>query len=60
MEPEALTALLSTQGWTLLQALPPYEERHALRVSQRLHDEGIDPTLVAAVLTQSRLRVKAR
>ncbi|MCL2467172.1 MAG: SAM-dependent methyltransferase [Micrococcales bacterium] len=60
MTPEALAALLSAQGWTLLQALPPYDERHALRVSQRLHDEGIDPALVAAVLTQSRLRAKAR
>ena len=59
MTPEALEALLSPQGWALLQALPPYDERQALRVSQRLHDEGLDPALVAAVLTQSRLRAKA-
>ncbi|MCL2849195.1 MAG: SAM-dependent methyltransferase, partial [Micrococcales bacterium] len=60
MTPEALAAVLSPQGWALLNALPPYDERQALRVSQRLHDEGLDPALVAAVLTQSRLRAKAR
>lgn len=60
MTPEALAALLSPRGWALLQALPPYDERLALQVSRRLHDEGIDPTLVAAALTQSRLRTKAR
>jgi len=58
--PEALAALLSPQGWALLRALPPYDERRTLRVSQRLHDEGLDPVLVAALLTQSRLRAKAR
>ena len=60
MTPEALAAVLSPRGWALLQALPPYDERQTLRVSQRLHDEGLDPALVAAVLTQSRLRAKAR
>ncbi|MCL2454798.1 MAG: SAM-dependent methyltransferase [Micrococcales bacterium] len=60
MEPEALSALLSPRGWSLLQTLPPYDRQRALAISQRLHREGLDPGLVAAALTQSRLRAKAR
>src|SRR6478735_3535536 len=53
-----LTALLAPEGWALLSALPPYDEKLAMVISQRLRDEGLDPVLVAAALTQSRLRAK--
>jgi hypothetical protein len=59
MDPQGLSQLLSAQGWALLSALPPYDESRALALSSRLHDEGLDPALVAAALTQSRLRAKA-
>lgn len=60
MDPDALSRLLSPDGWALLRALPPYDERMAMALSERLHREGFDPELVAAALTQSRLRAKAR
>jgi hypothetical protein len=60
VDSRALSQLLSPEGWALLGALPPYDERRALALSERLHREGIDPGLVAAALTQSRLRAKAR
>lgn len=60
MDPDALTRLLSPDGWALLGALPPYDERIAMALSERLRREGFDPELVAAALTQSRLRAKAR
>ena len=59
MDSRALSRLLSPEGWALLGALPPYDERRAMAVSERLHREGLDPALVAAALTQSRLRAKA-
>src|SRR5690606_22568787 len=60
VDPDALSRLLSPDGWALLRALPPYDERMAMALSERLHREGFDPELVAAALTQSRLRAKAR
>ena len=60
MDPEALTRLLRPDGWAMLSAMPPYEEKLAMAMSQRLRAEGVDPGLVAAILTQSRLRTKAR
>lgn len=59
MDSHALSRLLSREGWALLGALPPYDERTAMAVSERLHREGLDPGLVAAALTQSRLRARA-
>lgn len=59
MDAAGLTALLSPDGWALLSALPPYDEKLAMALSQRLRAEGVDPTLVAAALTQSRLRARA-
>jgi hypothetical protein len=55
-----LSALLTPQGWALLEALPPYDEQRALALGQRLRDDGVEPALVAAALTQSRLRARAR
>ena len=60
MDLAGLSALMTPQGWALLEALPPYDEQTALSLGQRLRDDGLDPALVAAALTQSRLRSKAR
>ncbi|MCV2395510.1 class I SAM-dependent methyltransferase [Actinotalea sp. M2MS4P-6] len=60
MDADALHALLSPEGWALLGALPPYDDRITLALSERLRSEGLDPTLVAAALTQSRLRAAGR
>ncbi|NOV96305.1 class I SAM-dependent methyltransferase [Isoptericola halotolerans] len=60
MDPASLTKLLSPEGWALLNALPPYDEAQAMVLATRLRAEGVDPDLAAAVLTQSRLRAKAR
>jgi hypothetical protein len=59
MEADGIAQLLSPAGWALLSALPPYDESRTLALSERMRDEGIDPALVAAALTQSRLRAKA-
>lgn len=60
MDAQALSQLLSPTGWALLSSLPPYDPDRAMALSERLADEGLDPQLVAAALTQSRLRAKAR
>jgi hypothetical protein len=60
MDPAAIAPLLSPQGWALLAALPPYDETRVMALSRRLRDEGLDADLVAAALTQSRLRARAR
>ncbi|WP_182111996.1 MULTISPECIES: SAM-dependent methyltransferase [unclassified Actinotalea] len=60
MDERSLSLLLSPDGWALLGALPPYDERLAMVLSERLAKEGVDPVLVAAALTQSRLRAKGR
>lgn len=60
MDARTLSLLLAPDGWALLGALPPYDERLALVLSERLRREGIDATLVAGALTQSRLRARAR
>jgi len=44
----------------LLSELPPYDERTALAVSQQLRDQGLDPQRASAIVTQSRLRTRAR
>jgi SAM-dependent methyltransferase len=48
--------LTSTEGRHLLEQLPPYDEREALRLGDTLRRQGHSPDLVAAVLTQARLR----
>jgi len=60
MDADGLSRLLAPEGWALLSALPPYDERVAMRLGERLRAEGLHPSLVAAALTQSRLRAKAR
>jgi len=56
----ALSKLLSPEGWALLGQLPPYDEDTALRLATGLRERGVDPDLVAAAMTQSRLRARAR
>jgi hypothetical protein len=55
-----LAKLRSPQGQALLAALPPYDEANAMALAMRLRDDGVDPDLAAAAMTQSRLRAKAR
>src|ERR1700712_619230 len=59
MDADGLAQLLSPAGWALLSALPPYDESRTMVLSERMREEGLDPVLVAAALTQSRLRAKA-
>jgi hypothetical protein len=53
---EGISTLLTRDGWALLESLPPYDETTAMALAERLRREGHSPTLVAAALTQSRLR----
>ncbi|WP_084077240.1 class I SAM-dependent methyltransferase [Demequina sp. NBRC 110057] len=59
---DAATArlLTSPDGLALVDALPPYEERLSLAMGESMRSQGVDPALVAAALTQSRLRAAAR
>lgn len=61
MERSELVALLSPEGLRLLDSLPPYRsEQDVLRLVSDLRKQGHSPALVAAVLTQSKLRRKAQ
>ncbi|SHI45504.1 hypothetical protein SAMN05216246_102149 [Actinomyces denticolens] len=55
----ALMPLLTPEGWALLGSLPPYDEAEALRLAESLREEGHSPELVAAALSQQRLRARA-
>lgn len=55
-----LAHVLDPAGWDLLQSLPPYTEADALKLGATLRAAGHDPDLVAAVLTQARLRARGR
>lgn len=59
MDAAAAHALMSDEGRELLASLPPYDEKDAVALTSRLRDQGHSPELVAAALTQSRLRAKA-
>jgi len=59
MDATGLAKLLSPTGWALLSALPPYDDKRTMALSERLRHEGLDAELVAAALTQSRLRARA-
>ncbi len=60
MDPAAISALLTPRGWALLESLPPYDQATAMALAERVRAGGEDPALVAAALTQSRLRTRAR
>ena len=60
MERSELVELLSAEGLRLLDSLPPYRtEQDVLKTVADLRKAGHSPGLVAAVLTQARLRSKA-
>ncbi|MFJ3393451.1 THUMP-like domain-containing protein [Leifsonia aquatica] len=60
MERSEFVELLSSEGLRLLDSLPPYRtEKDVLRLVTDLRKQGHSPGLVAAVLTQSKLRRKA-
>ena len=60
MDIATLRALLAPEGARLLGLLPPYDDSTALAVGARLRREGFDDDLVAAALTQARLRARGR
>ncbi len=60
MDRRAIEPLLTPQGWSLLASMPPYDETTSLQLATGLRARGVDPDLVSAALTQSRLRTKAR
>lgn len=60
MDLAAVKKLVSGEGWGLLQSLPPYDESLAMSLAEGLRAAGFDVDLVAAALTQSRLRARGR
>ena len=59
MDASHLAPLLTPAGWALLADLPPYDESTVLSVGARLREAGHPPEMVAAALTQQRLRTRA-
>ena len=60
MDADDVAGLRSPAGRRLLAALPPYDPAGALALGARLRAEGHPAPLVAAALTQARLRERAR
>ena len=54
-----LAQLLTPQGWALLRSLPDYDEATAPALGEELRARGNPGDLVAAALTQQRLRARA-
>ena len=59
MDAAMVDRLSSGEGWALLQSLPPYDEAASLGLQLALREAGFAPDLVAAAMTQSRLRARA-
>jgi THUMP domain-like len=59
VEPDDVALLSSAEGRQLLAHLPAYDEQGALSLASQLREAGHSPGLVAAALTQSRLRTRA-
>ncbi|WP_168583304.1 class I SAM-dependent methyltransferase [Gephyromycinifex aptenodytis] len=59
MDLATVQQLTCTRGAALLAAMPPYDEATALSLGSGLREGGYSPEIVAAVLTQTRLRAKA-
>lgn len=60
MDSAELTLLFTADGLRLLDSLPAYSAKDAVGQVSSLRKAGHSPELVAAVLTQSRLREKAK
>ncbi len=58
MDAAMVDRLATGEGWALLQSLPPYDEAASLQLQGQLRDAGYAPDLVAAAMTQSRLRAR--
>src|ERR1700761_5251244 len=56
---EGISTLLTHDGWALLESLPSYDESATMALAEQLHRAGHPPEMVAAALTQSRLRSAA-
>lgn len=59
MDVGIVRALGSPDGKELLRSLPAYDETQVIALQERLRREGHAPELVAALLTQQRLRARA-
>ncbi len=59
MSTDAISPLLTLEGWELLSSLGPYKDADSLKLNESLRKAGHPPELVAAALTQARLRAKA-
>jgi len=59
MDAALVDRLSRGEGWALLSALPPYDEAGSLSLQESLRGAGFDAELVAAAMTQSRLRARA-
>lgn len=57
---DAIAPLLTAEGWELLNSLGPYLESEAMTLNMELRKAGHPPELVAAALSQARLRMRAR
>ena len=56
---DGVSLLQTPVGFTLLDSLPPYDPSTVDALSMRLRQQGYDPNLIAAALTQQRLRARA-
>ncbi len=59
MASDNIADILTPEGWELLNSLGPYTEADSMRLTGQLRKAGYSPEVVAAALTQSRLRAKA-
>jgi len=60
VDTEQIAALLTPEGWALVESLPEYDPEGVMELAERLRSAGHPSGLVAAALTQSRLRAAAR
>ncbi|MBO0908898.1 THUMP-like domain-containing protein [Arthrobacter sunyaminii] len=60
MPDTSLAHVLTSEGWELLNSLGPYLESESFKLNTDLRKAGHSPDVVAAVLTQAKLRMKAR
>lgn len=56
---DGVSLLQTPVGFSLLDSLPPYDPSTVDALSMRLRQQGYDPNLIAAALTQQRLRARA-
>jgi THUMP domain-like len=60
VELDGISTLLTRDGWALLESLPAYDESTTMALTEQLQRDGHPPALIAAALTQSRLRSAAQ